>query len=140
MSVSPENRIRDSFNAQSLMRTFDARLERVAPGAVDISAPIGDNVRQQHGFAHAGLSFSLGDSAAGYSALSLLDEGHEVLTTEMKIHLLAPAAGDRLVARGGVIRAGRRLVVVEAKVFSVTSGAEKQVALMTGTMIPVPLG
>ena len=35
--------------------------------------------------------FAIGDSAAGYAALSVMPEGYEVLTTEMKIHLLAPS-------------------------------------------------
>lgn len=134
-----QNRIHNSFAAQSLMRTLDARLDLVTPGAVEISAPITPHVLQQHGYAHAGLTFAIGDSAAGYSALSLMPDDHEVLTTEMKIHLLSPAAGDRLVARGGVIRPGRRLMVVEAKVYAISSGIEKQIALMTGTMIPTPI-
>lgn len=139
MPQSSQIRIHGSFAAQSLMRTFDARIDRIAPGAVEISAPITKGVLQQHGYAHAGLTFAIGDSAAGYSALSLMPDDHEVLTTEMKIHLLSPAAGERLIARGGVIRPGRRLMVVEAKVFAISGGIEKQIALMTGTMIPMPL-
>lgn len=138
MSRTQQDRIQNSFAAQSLMQTLDARLEQVAPGKVEISAPISARVLQQHGYAHAGLTFAIGDSAAGYAALSLMPEDQEVLTTEMGIHLLSPAAGERLVARGAVIRPGRRLFVVEAKVFALADGAEKQIALMTGTMIPMP--
>ena len=60
---------------------------------------------QQHGAGHAGLAFSLGDSAAGYAALSVMAAGSEVMTVEMKINLLSPALGDRLVAEGRVLRA-----------------------------------
>ncbi len=58
-----------------------------------LAAPIRPEVSQQHGFAHAGFAWTLGDSAAGYSPLSLLGPGTEVLTAEMKVDLLAPAAG-----------------------------------------------
>jgi acyl-coenzyme A thioesterase PaaI-like protein len=68
-----------------------------------------------------------------------MPEGHEVLTTEMKIHLLAPGAGERLIARGRVIKPGRRLVIVQADVVAVKNGAEKHIALLTGTMMPVAL-
>jgi uncharacterized protein (TIGR00369 family) len=134
-----ERTVRESFARQALMRTLGAEIAEVAPGRVRIEAPILPGARQQHGFAHAGLTFALGDSAAGYAALSLMAPGMEVLTSEMKIHLLAPAAGARLVATGGIIRAGRRLMVARAEVAALDAdGAEAQVAVLLGTMVPVP--
>ena len=121
-----------------MMVTLGATLARISKGAVEITAPILPGSRQQQGFAHAGLTFAIGDSAAGYSALSVMPEECEVLTAEMKIHLLAPGAGERLIARGRVIRPGRRLVVVQADVHALSDGVERHVALLTGTMIPVP--
>ena len=135
--TDPANRIRSSFDRQTMMQTLGATLDHVAPGQVTITAPILPGSLQQHGAGHAGLAFSLGDSAAGYSALSLMPEGAEVMTVEMKINLMAPAIGDRLVAEGRVIRAGRRIVVVAADVFSEVAGARKHVAMLQGTMIPV---
>ncbi|WP_371931045.1 PaaI family thioesterase [Roseovarius sp. MMSF_3281] len=132
-----ETKIHNSFAAQSLMRTLGAELTAITHGGVEITAPILDTSRQQHGFAHAGLTFSIGDSAAGYAALSTLPADHEVLTTEMKINLLAPGKGDHLVARGKVIKPGRRLIIVQADVFAVEGGVETQIALMTGTMMPI---
>ncbi|RDC73334.1 PaaI family thioesterase [Rhodovulum sp. 12E13] len=126
-------KVRASFARQALMATFGAGMREVAPGRCVIAAPVTGAVTQQHGVAHAGLTFALGDSAAGYAALTLMDEAAEVLTVEMKINLLAPATGAELVATGEVVRAGRRLIVVRAEV-TAESGA---VALLQGTMIPV---
>lgn len=120
------------------MTTFGARLVSVAEGETRIEAPILPGSRQQHGFGHAGLTFAIGDSAAGYAALSVMAEDHEVLTSEMKIHLLAPARGDLLIAKGRVIKAGRRLVIVQADVYALEAGAQTHIALLTGTMIPIP--
>ncbi len=125
-------KVRASFARQSLMRTFRAEMRDLAPGRCVIAAPVTDAVTQQHGLAHAGLTFALGDSAAGYAALTLLDEPAEVLTVEMKINLVAPARGPELIATGEVVRAGRRLVIVRAEV----AGASGPVALLQGTMIP----
>jgi acyl-coenzyme A thioesterase PaaI-like protein len=61
----------------------------------------------------------------------------EVLTSEMKIHLLAPAQGTHLQAIGRVIKPGRRLVIVQAEVFAIDKDSRTQVALMTGTMVPI---
>jgi uncharacterized protein (TIGR00369 family) len=129
--------VRASFDRQGMMRLLGAELLAVEPGRVTIAAPIRPETSQQHGYAHAGLAWTLGDSAAGYSALSLLPAGAEVLSAEMKAHFLAPAAGDRLVAEGKVIRAGRRLVVVSADVYAETGGARRHVALLLGTAVPV---
>lgn len=131
------DRIEKSFARQQFMATLGAELGEVSPGSVTIRAAIRAELGQQHGFAHAGLAFTLGDSAAGYAALSLMPPEAEVLTVEMKINLLAPAAGDRLIARGRVIRNGARLVVVAADVFADAGGREKHVAALQGTMIPI---
>lgn len=138
MDDRTETRVRDSFARQSLMATFEARVEALAPGSCTLSAPIGPNARQQHGVGHAGLTFALGDTAAGYAALSAMPEGAEVMTVEMKINLMAPAAGARLIATGRVVKAGRRLTVVTAEVEAETeAGARRTVALLQGTMIAV---
>ena len=133
------SRIQASFDRQNLMATFDATLRTVTKGKVEITAPIRDNVLQQQGFAHAGLTFALGDTAAGYAALSLLPEDQEVVTAEIKINLLAPGIGDHLIARGRVLKPGRRLVVVASDVFAVKDGTETHIAALQGTMVPVPI-
>ncbi len=132
-----KDRIAISFARQSLMTTLQARLARVEPGQVDITAPLLPTTQQQHGAGHAGITFALADSAAGYAALTLMPEGREVMTAEAKINLLAPAIGQSLLAKGRVIRAGRRLIVVTAEVFAQDGDRETCIALLQGTMIPV---
>ncbi|WP_090848175.1 PaaI family thioesterase [Paracoccus alkenifer] len=135
-----EQRLRDSFARQTMMQTLGASLDEIAPGRIRISAPIAPHVLQQQGFAHAALSFAIGDTAAGYAALTTLPEGAEVVTAEIKIHLLSPAIGDRLVAEGRVLRPGRRIVTVTADVFAegaTHKGGRKHVATLLGTMVPV---
>ena len=102
-----------------------------------IEAPILPGALQQQGAGHAGLAFSIGDSAAGYSALTLMPADREVMTVEMKINLMSPALGQRLLAEGRVIRAGRRIMVVAADIWAETGTARKHVAVLQGTMIPV---
>lgn len=135
-----DRRIRDSFGRQSMMRTLGAEIAGIAPGQVTIAAPILDSSRQQQGFAHAALSFALGDSAAGYAALTVLPAGAEVLTAEIKINLLAPGIGDRLRATGRVLKPGRRLVVVTAEVHAIDGDRETLIAVLQGTMVPVSPG
>ena len=91
---------------------------------------------QQHGFGHAGVTFSIGDSAAGYAALTKMENYQEVLTSEMKIHLLLPADGKILKAVGSVLKSGKRLLVVQSNIYSVDEKKEKLIATMLGTMVP----
>lgn len=130
-------RIHASFARQTMMATLGARLVRLEHGLVQVEAPILPTSLQQQGAGHAGLAFSIGDSAAGYAAATVMDLASEVMTVEMKINLLSPAIGESLLAEGRVIRAGRRIVVVSADIWAQTQGARKHVAILQGTMIPV---
>jgi uncharacterized protein (TIGR00369 family) len=132
-----EDRIRSSFAKQGLMRTIGATLGTIEPGHVEISIRPDPAISQQHGFVHAGAVTAIADSAAGYAALSLMAPGTGVLSTEFKINLLAPAIGDRIVARGRVVKAGRTLTVAQTEVFAETGGEEKLIALLTATMMTV---
>jgi len=100
-------------------------------------ANVAPHVLQQHGVAHAGLTFAIGDSAAGYAALTMMPPDQEVMTVEMKINLVAPARGPLLVADGRVCRAGRRLSVVQAEIRGGDADDAPLVAVLQGTMIPV---
>lgn len=137
MDQFTSDRISRSFEAQTMMQTLGARLAELGPGEVRIEAPILPGLRQQQGFGHAGLTFSLGDTAAGYAALSLMPPDRDVLTAEIKINLLAPALGDLLIATGRVIKPGRRLMVVSAEVHARQADKLTLIAILQGTMVPV---
>ncbi|MGK9169448.1 PaaI family thioesterase [Inquilinus limosus] len=119
------------------MRTLGASILHIAPGVVDIALSASPSVSQQHGFIHAGAVSAIADTAAGYAALTLMPPGAGVLTTEFKINLLAPAAGERIVARGRVVKAGRTLTVAQTEVFAETAGTQKLVALLTATLMAI---
>jgi uncharacterized protein (TIGR00369 family) len=63
--------------------------------------------------------------------------GRGVLTAEFKINLLAPATGDRLMARAKVIKSGRTLTLVQAEVVAETDGKERLIAFLTATMMTI---
>jgi len=132
-------RITRSFESQSMLKTLGARIHEVEKGKVTIEAPLLPSALQQQGYGHSGLTFSIGDSAAGYSALTLLPEDQEVMTAEIKINLLAPADGELLRAEGRVVKPGKRLVVVTSEIHALKEGHTKLIAIMQGTMVPVPM-
>jgi uncharacterized protein (TIGR00369 family) len=135
--MDPMERIRLSFSKQGLMTTLGAALGAISPGAVEIILRPSPAISQQHGFVHAGAVSAIADSAGGYAALSLMPAGRGVLTTEFKINLIAPAAGERIIARGRVVKPGRTLTVVQTEVFAESQGQEKLIALLTATMMSI---
>jgi len=132
-----ESRVRESFAKQAVMATFGASLARVAPGEIEIALRNSPALAQQHGFLHAGVLATILDSACGYAAFTLMPADAAVLSVEFKINLLAPAAGERFVARSHVVRAGRNLSVCQADAFALVPDGEKHVATMVGTMMCV---
>lgn len=127
-------RVHDSFAQQAFMATLGATVGEVAPGRVELILPFRDDLTQQNGFLHAGVTASLADSAAGYAAYTLMPPDSNVLSIEFKHNLLSPAVGRRFRAVGQVIRAGRSIVVVQATVLAEQEAGDKPVALMQATM------
>lgn len=131
------DRVRASFAQQGLMSTFDARLDRVDPGLVQIVLPFSDRLTQQDGFLHAGVVIAAMDSACGYATLSLMEPNWRVLTVELKVNLLSPASGERLLARGQVIRHGRTLTVCHGDAYALTGDQDRHVATILTTMFGI---
>jgi uncharacterized protein (TIGR00369 family) len=132
-----ERRVRESFARQRVMETMGATLLRVTPGEVEIALPFRAELTQQHGFLHAGVVTTIVDSACGYAALSLMPPGAGVLTIEFKLNLMAPSAGERMIARGRVTKPGRTINVCAGDVFAEQNGREKLVATMLATVMTI---
>jgi len=130
-----ESRIRSSFAQQGVMKTIGAHLAQVSPGEVHIELPWSKAITQQHGFVHAGILSTIADNACGYAAYTLMPAGSEVLGVENKINFLAPAKGERFVAIGKVIKAGRTLAVCSGEVWATNNGEKTLVAVMQTTMM-----
>jgi len=119
------------------MRTLGAEISVLDHGQVEIRVGYRPTLTQQNGFIHAGVLTSILDSACGYAAMSVGPEKHDVLSVEFKVNLLAPAKGERFVARAAVKRAGKNLTVCTADAFAIQNGQEKVVATMLATMMNI---
>lgn len=132
-----ESKVHESFTEQPFMKTLGAIMTKVVPGYCEIRLPFSEQLTQQNGFFHAGVVGTIADNTGGYAAYSLMPEGSSVLTVEYKLNLLAPACGDYLVARGRVVRHGRKLTVCLSEISSVKDGQEKLCAMAVVTLICV---
>ena len=77
------------------------------------------------------------DAAAGYDVLGQTPPDRDFLTTEFKINLVAPAAGDLILARDKVVKAGRTLTLAQTEVFTINGEREKLIALVTTALMAI---
>ena len=84
------------------------------PGWCETELALQQRHLQQTGTVHAGVLATVADHTAGGAGTSLVAADEHVLSAEFKINMLRPAVGERLRCRAEVLKAGRRLSVVEA--------------------------
>ncbi len=116
------------FDDSFLQQTFEAcrfhsylrkSLEVVEPGWVKVRLSYFEDLDQAMGMLHGGVYAALLDTASYYAALSAYQPAGKLpLTQEYKINLLASAQREDLVAESRVLKAGKRLAVVETKIHS----------------------
>ena len=126
-------RVRENFARQAALRLIGAELTRIEPGVVDIEVPYRPDLAQQHGYFHGGIVGIVADGAAGGAAFSVMPADSTVLSAEYKINFIAPAEGERLIARGRVLKPGRTLCICQVDVAVVRDGAETTCAVMLQT-------
>lgn len=119
------------------MSHLGVQLQAVEEGLVELCVERRDTLLQQHGLLHAGVLSAVLDSACGYAALTRMREGVGVLSVNFTTNLLAPAAGNRFVVRGTVLRSGRTISVCRGEAWCVDSEPHRLIAAMQATMMSV---
>lgn len=104
------------------------------PGRISMEVLPRPQLTQHHGYIHGAVVGFMIDSACAWAAASLVGD---VVTSEYKVNLLAPAIGEKLICRSEVIKAGQRQVVTRADVFALRSGEERIVATGLATIARV---
>ena len=108
---------------------------RVWEGESELLLEMRPELTQYHGFAHGAIVGLMADNACAWAAASVAGD---VVTGGYSINLVAPARGQRLRARGTVVKPGRRQVVVRADVWAENDGADPVlVAVAQATVVPV---
>lgn len=138
--ISPQKTadILNIFNAQGAMKLIGARLTEVEEGIAEFELDFRPELSQQNGYFHAGIIATLIDTAGGCAGATLMPPGSGVLTVEYKLNVMAPGDGEKLRARGEVVKSGRTLTITQGKVWVTKGGKETLCALMQQTLIALP--
>lgn len=103
-------------------------------GESELVIELAPHLTQHHGFAHGGVIGAAADNACAWAAASVAGD---VVTSSYTLHFLGPALGERLRAKGRVIRAGKRQVTAGADVFAEKAGESKLIATALATIAKV---
>ena len=112
---------RQDQQVNSLFTFLGARLEVLEEtrGEAAIHLPVSPKLIQGGGMIAGGVLATLADEAMAHAVMCLLEEGQSLVTAEMNIRYLRAADPNKpgeLIAKAGVIKPGRRLMVAEARV------------------------
>lgn len=109
--------LQQAFKACRFHHFMHKSLEVVESGWVKVRLGYFEDLDQGMGMLHGGVYAALLDTASYFAAFSVYQpEGKIPLTQEYKINLLASARGEDLVADSQIVKAGKRLAVVETKI------------------------
>ncbi len=122
---------KEVLDSQPFSVLLGAELTSFEVGSAEISLPIREELKQQHGFVHGGVVSYLADNCLTYAGGSIFGDS---VTSEYKINYVRPAIGDRLIARSTVLSSGKRQAVCECKVFAISDEGETLVAVAQGTI------
>jgi uncharacterized protein (TIGR00369 family) len=118
MTAAQVRRIKSALGKVPFAQLIGIEVEEIDKG----SARLGLSIRHEHtqinGVAHGGVIASLIDTATAFAIISLLAPKERVTTVDLTISYLRPVTSGRVAARAKVVRAGRRLFVVNADVLS----------------------
>jgi len=136
------NHDRFDFLKRDYIQGFPAycgfEVARVAYGQFESNLKVRPDHRQQDGFVHAGVIATMADHTAGYAAYTTVSEDLRILTIEFKINYFRPARGEAVVCRSSVISNGKKIIVSESEVFSLSEGRERLVSKAMVTLMAVP--
>ncbi len=102
--------------ADTYFKLLSMDIVDLAWGRADLAIELGPQHLQPYGTVHGGVISSLIDSAGFWAVYSMLPEGTEAATVEMKLNYLAPAKKGRLTCQGRTLKLGRSLGLAEAQV------------------------
>lgn len=132
---TPMERVTRLLTTQPFSMLVGAKVGHAERGRAELVVENRPDLTQNNGYIHGGVIGYLADNASGCAASTMLPEGAvSLVTSEYKLNLVRPATGRRAIARGEVVKAGRRQCVVETRVWCEDEGEEKLVAIALATL------
>jgi acyl-CoA thioesterase len=116
--LTPEElaRLREAFSQVHFARLLGLEFVTAERGAATFALEAREELTRMGGILHGGVIVSLLDTAAAFAAHTLLEPGTQTVTVDLTVHFLRPVSAGRIESRARVLRAGRRILVINAEV------------------------
>ncbi len=109
---------------------LEMTIEGGDPGVGTAHVELGDRHLNPNGVVHGGVLFTMVDTAMGKATMSVLDEGRFCASVEVELRFIRPASEGSLTAVAEVLKKGRSIVHLQARV---ADGRDRLIATAAGT-------
>ena len=124
---------RQVLASQPFSELLHAEIVAFGPDLVELRIPVTNQLKQQHGFVHGGVVSYAADNALTFAGGHAL--GSAVVTSEFKINYLRPAVGQVIIARAGVVHAGKTQAVCRCELYFINEASDEVLcAVAQGTV------
>ncbi|MBW7844525.1 MAG: PaaI family thioesterase [Bacteroidia bacterium] len=133
-----EKMVREKIDGNTFSQHLGMRITTIEAGIANAEMEITPTHLQQLGFIHGGVTATFADVVMGFAAYTLIKRGQSVVTADLRISYLNPGIGNKLFAKGWVIKPGSRMHFCEAELWTEdNSGKQTIIAKCSSTMIVV---
>jgi uncharacterized protein (TIGR00369 family) len=121
------------MEANRFMHYLGLRITRIEAGLVEGELELQQHHMQQMDFVHGGVTATIADIVAGFAAYTLVRHGQGMVTVDLKVSYLNPGFGNKLYARGSVIKSGQKLCFSEAEIWMMNQDKQVMIVKASGT-------
>lgn len=113
------------------------KINSVETGEIEAELDLEKYHMQQMDFVHGGVTATVADVVMGFAAFTLVKRGNGVVTVDLKVSYLNPGTGNKLFAKGYVVKAGQRISFCEAEIYARLPQGDQLIAKATSIMTVV---
>ncbi|MGK7390485.1 MAG: PaaI family thioesterase [Candidatus Cyclobacteriaceae bacterium M2_1C_046] len=134
---SYRDRIEKFLERQYFMKHIGFKLNLIEEGRTEGYLDLAQIHQQQKGMVHGGVIATVADITMGFAAYSGVPLDAHVVTGDLKVSYLNPGMGDRLLAKGWILKQGKKINFCESEVWSYTGNEGKLIAKASASMVTI---
>ena len=108
----------DSFENVPYHKFMGLKFVNAGEGYAELKLPVKKEIMNSNGVVHGGMYYTLCDLVASAALEATREEGHFYVTNDINVSVLLSANTGVLTAKGEVLKSGKRMAFVEARVYN----------------------
>jgi uncharacterized protein (TIGR00369 family) len=125
--------IEKKISNNQFMHFLGFKITNIEAGLVEGELDLVKHHMQQADFLHGGVTSTVADIVAGFAAFTLVKHTQNLVTVDLHVSYLNPGLGNKLFAKGFVIKAGQKLFFSEAEIWMENNSKKIMIAKASGT-------